>query len=89
LEQIPEEATIDWTAVPPAAQQGTSPKQRAVELARAGVEDRTWQVFWQMTVDKLPAAEVAKQLGMSVAAVYKAKYRVMRLVRRELDDLVD
>ena len=88
LEQIPEETTIDWTSAPPAAQ-GPSPKQRAVELARAGVEDRTWQVFWQMTVEKLPAAEVAEQLGMSVAAVYKAKYRVMRLVRRELDDLVD
>jgi RNA polymerase sigma-70 factor (ECF subfamily) len=60
-----------------------------VELARAGVEDRTWQVFWQLTVEGLPAAEVAGRHGMTVAAVYKAKYRVMRLVRRELDDVVD
>lgn len=88
LEQIPEKTAIDWTSTPPAVQ-CPSPKQRAVELARAGVEDRTWQVFWQMTVEKRPAAEVAEQLGMSVAAVYKAKYRVMRLVRRELDDLAD
>lgn len=88
LEQIPEETAIGWTSAPPAVR-CPSPKQRAVELARAGVEDRTWHVFWQMTVEKRPAAEVAEQLGMSVAATYKAKYRVMRLVRRELDDLAD
>jgi RNA polymerase sigma-70 factor, ECF subfamily len=88
LAQVPEELPSTWTCVPSAGQ-GPSPEQRAVELARAGVENRTWQAFWRLTVEALPAAEVAEQLGMTVAAVYKAKYRVMRLVRRELDDLVD
>ncbi len=88
LAQIPDELPSTWTSPPPAGQ-CLSPEQRAVELARAGVEDRTWQAFWRLTVEGLPAAEIAEQLGMSVAAVYKAKYRVMRLVRRELEDLVD
>jgi RNA polymerase sigma-70 factor (ECF subfamily) len=71
------------------AGQDSSLEHRAVELARASVEDRTWQAFWKLTVEDIPAAEVAERLGMSVPAVYKAKYRVMRLVRKELDDLIE
>jgi len=71
-----------------ASGQDSSLEHRAVELARASVEDRTWQAFWKLTVEDVPAAEIAEQLGMSVPAVYKAKYRVMRLVRKELDDLI-
>ncbi len=71
------------------AGQDSSLEHRAVELARASVEDRTWQAFWKMTVEDVPAAEIAEQLGMSVPAVYKAKYRVMRLVRKELEDLIE
>lgn len=67
----------------------TALEHRAVELARAGVEDRTWQAFWLVTIEGKPVADVADQLEMTPSAVYKAKYRVMRLVRSELDDLIE
>ena len=62
---------------------------RAVELARCGVEEQTWQAFWQVTVeDKAPAA-VAEVLGITTQAVYGAIYRVRRKIRQELEGLVD
>ncbi len=64
-------------------------EQRAIELIRAGVEDRTWQVFRRLVVDGQTVADVADEFGMSTKAVYEAKYRVMRRVRAELGDLLD
>ncbi|NLF67913.1 MAG: sigma-70 family RNA polymerase sigma factor [Candidatus Anammoximicrobium sp.] len=61
--------------------------QRVMELARAGVQDRTWQAFWRLTVDGQEVADVARELGMSVPAVYKAKYRVLRQIRNVVHDL--
>jgi RNA polymerase sigma-70 factor (ECF subfamily) len=62
---------------------------RAVELARAGVEERTWQAFWLVTVDGKEPAVAAESLGITVQAVYGAIYRVRRRIRQELDGLVD
>ncbi len=64
-------------------------KLRAIEQIRAGFEQHTWKAFWRLSVDAQPAAEVASELGMSVKAVYQAKYRVLRRVRDELPDLLD
>lgn len=62
---------------------------RAIELVRAGIEDRTWQAFWRVVVEGHSVAEVAEDLSMSPGAVYKAKYRVMHLVRKEYEDLIE
>jgi RNA polymerase sigma-70 factor (ECF subfamily) len=48
----------------------------------------TWQAFWGHVVDSRPAADVAAELGVSVAAVYKAKVRVLARLHQELADLV-
>lgn len=61
--------------------------RRALEMIRAEFEDRTWQAFARTTLDRRSPAEVGEELGMSVAAVYQAKSRVMRRIRRELGDL--
>lgn len=63
--------------------------RRALELIRAQCEDRTWQAFWRLTVDELTAAEVARELDMSTAAVYVAKSRVLNRLRVELGDVLD
>lgn len=67
---------------------GNGTEHRALELVRAGVEPRTWQAFWRVVVDEQPVADVAQELGMSVRAVYEAKYRVRRRIRQELEDLI-
>jgi len=62
---------------------------RAVELARSGVEERTWQAFWLVTVEGQEPAVAAESLGITAQAVYGAIYRVRRRIRQELDGLVD
>lgn len=61
--------------------------RRGLELVRAEFEERTWQAFWRVTVDSRSPADVAQELGMTVAAVHQAKYRVLRRLRQQLGDL--
>jgi RNA polymerase sigma-70 factor (ECF subfamily) len=63
--------------------------RRALEAIREEFEDRTWQAFWQATVDGRPTAEIAATLGMTAKAIRQAKYRVLRRLRIELEGLVD
>jgi RNA polymerase sigma-70 factor (ECF subfamily) len=63
--------------------------RRRLELVRAEFEDRTWKAFWRSAVDGQRAADVAEELHMTPAGVYKAKSRVIRRLREELDGLLD
>lgn len=59
---------------------------RALKLLRMEFEDTTWLAFWQSAVEGRPAVEIAAALGMNPHAVRQAKYRVLRRLRREMDD---
>ena len=61
--------------------------RRILDLVQNEIEPRTWQAFWMTTVDSLAPAEVAEQLQMSLASVYQARSRVLRRVRRRLEEL--
>ncbi len=88
LAQIPDQhPDTDQKVAPPSLWGGLA--RRAIEVVRAGVEDRTWRAFWRLAVDGQAVADVAEELGMSVRAVYEAKYRVRRRIREELGDLLD
>ena len=63
--------------------------RRAAELVRAEFEPKTWQAWWKTAVEGRPAADVADELGMTPAAVYKAKSRVLLRLRQELAGLND
>jgi RNA polymerase sigma-70 factor, ECF subfamily len=62
---------------------------RGLELVRNEFETRTWQMFWQHTVDGQTAADVGAHLGVTSAAVRQAKSRVLRRLREVLGDLLD
>ncbi|HEX3148212.1 MAG TPA: sigma-70 family RNA polymerase sigma factor [Gemmataceae bacterium] len=49
----------------------------AAEQVREHFHDSTWMAFYQTAVEGRRGAEVAAELGMTVAAVYLAKSRVM------------
>jgi RNA polymerase sigma-70 factor (ECF subfamily) len=49
----------------------------ACEQVRRDVADTTWQAFWRTAVDGQPGKRVAADLGLSVAAVYLARSRVV------------
>jgi RNA polymerase sigma factor (sigma-70 family) len=48
----------------------------ACEQARRDVNDRTWRAFWATAVDGRSGKDVARELGITVAAVYLARGRV-------------
>jgi RNA polymerase sigma-70 factor (ECF subfamily) len=49
----------------------------ACEQVRRDVTEVTWQAFWRTAVDGRPAKRVAADLGVTVAAVYLARSRVL------------
>jgi RNA polymerase sigma-70 factor (ECF subfamily) len=85
LRQVPE-------AVHPPEPEGPSQEddvvwRRALAMVGAEFEDSTWQAFWRTTIQGESPADVAREMGTTVHAVYKAKSRVLRRVRNRLNEL--
>jgi RNA polymerase sigma-70 factor (ECF subfamily) len=57
---------------------------RALELIKDEFEERTWQAFWKVQMEDRSTDEVGMELGMTPAAVRKAKFRVLRRLRQEI-----
>jgi len=87
LLEVPEEEPLPEDAS--AADSPGALVRRALDLIRRDFEESTWQAFWQVAVDNRPAGDVATGLGLSVFAVYQAKYRVTRRLREELEGLAE
>jgi hypothetical protein len=49
----------------------------ACEHVRKDVTDSTWQAFWRTAMDRDSTRSVADDLGLTVAAVYLARHRVL------------
>jgi RNA polymerase sigma-70 factor (ECF subfamily) len=62
---------------------------RALEVMRSDFTPTSWKACWELVVGERPAAEVAAELGISVGAVYAAKFRVLTRLRQELAGLMD
>jgi RNA polymerase sigma-70 factor (ECF subfamily) len=56
-----------------------------LDLIRGEFAEPTWQAFARTTLDGLPAAQVAADLGMSVNAVHIARSRFLARLRREAE----
>ncbi len=62
---------------------------RTLESIRGGFEPSTWQAFWRVQIDGKTTGEVGGELGMTAAAVRKARLRVLARLRAELGELLD
>jgi RNA polymerase sigma-70 factor (ECF subfamily) len=62
--------------------------QRALELVRSEFEERTWNAFWRVAVEGQNVSDIAADLGVTPAAVRKAKSRVLHRLREEIGDLI-
>lgn len=60
---------------------------RALETLRPQFDVRSWQMFWETAVIGRSPADVAADLQVSRWAVYKAKARVLKRLREELEGL--
>src|SRR5262245_44287676 len=61
--------------------------ERSAAAVRARVEARTWEAFHLTGLDGLSGAEAATRLGMEVATVFKAKSKVQKMLRDEIQRL--
>jgi RNA polymerase sigma-70 factor (ECF subfamily) len=61
----------------------------AAERVRGAFSESTWQAFWQTAVEGKTGPEVARELRMSVAAVYLAKGRVLTRLKAIIHDTLD
>ena len=61
----------------------------AAAQARERFQESTWQAFWQTAVEGKTGPEVARDLGLSVAAVYLAKGRVMARLKELIQETLD
>jgi RNA polymerase sigma-70 factor (ECF subfamily) len=59
----------------------------AADQVREDFQDSTWKAFWQTAVDGKSGKEVAATLGMTVAAVYLAKGRVMARLKEQIQEI--
>ena len=62
---------------------------RALRMVKGDFAPATWAAFCRQVLDGKPAADVAKELGLSVNSVLLAKSRVLKRLRTELAGLVD
>ena len=62
--------------------------RRALAVMRTDFQPAIWQACWETAVEERPVQEVADELGLSVAAVYSARSRVLRRLREELVDFL-
>ncbi len=61
----------------------------AIAQVRGSFQESTWQAFWRTAVDGKSGKEVAKELGLTVAAVYLAKGRVMAKLKEQIRQVDD
>ncbi len=59
--------------------------EQAKERVRGRVEEKTWLAYMGTAEEGRKPAEVARELGMKVGAVYQAKYSVITELRREIE----
>jgi RNA polymerase sigma-70 factor (ECF subfamily) len=61
--------------------------QRALQMMQTDFQQGTWRACWEVVVAGRRAADVAAELGLTVGAVYAARFRVLDRLRRELEGL--
>jgi RNA polymerase sigma-70 factor (ECF subfamily) len=61
----------------------------ACEQVRADVTDPTWQAFWRTAIVGQPSKQVASDLGLTVAAVYVARSRVLARLKEAVQSIAE
>ncbi len=61
----------------------------AAEHVRPQVQETSWRAFWQTAVEGRTPDDVATELKLSIGALYTAKSRVLALIKKEIQTLVE
>jgi RNA polymerase sigma-70 factor (ECF subfamily) len=85
LQAVPDPAGEDSTVFEAEYRRRTF--EWAAEQVRDEFRPATWQAFWRTAVGGEETAAVAKNLGMSVGAVYVARSRVLARIRSKVEEI--
>ena len=61
----------------------------AADQVRGHFGNKTWMAFWRTAIDGAKPKDVARELNMSVGAVYVSKNRVLSRLRRKIATIYD
>jgi RNA polymerase sigma-70 factor (ECF subfamily) len=61
----------------------------AAHRVRPQVNEDAWLAFWQTAVEGRAASDVAGELKIKLGALYTAKSRVLALIKKEIQTLVE
>ncbi len=62
--------------------------EKLLGIVESDFKPTTWDAFRRFALDGMPAAAVAKDLGLTVNAVLQAKSRILRRLREEAGELL-
>lgn len=60
---------------------------RAMAQIQVDFAPQSWQAFWRSAIENIPTDIVAKELGVTPAAVRQSRSRILRRLRQQLGDL--
>ena len=63
--------------------------QTVIKRVRSNISERDWKLFWRIAVDGQPAADAAKELGITANAARLVKMRVLKRLKNGLADQPD
>lgn len=61
----------------------------AAQRVRPQVNKESWHAFWKTAVEGRAASDVADELNLKLGALYTAKSRVLALIKKEIQTLVE
>ena len=61
--------------------------EQAKERVRGRIDEKTWLAYLGTAEEHRKPAEVARELGMKVGAVFQAKHSVIKQLGREIESL--
>jgi RNA polymerase sigma-70 factor (ECF subfamily) len=88
LQEVPDPAAVPPDDAEEAQTETDGLRRRALDLVRGEFEERTWQMFWRTFVDERSPVDVAAEMGVTPAAVRKAKSRVLHRLKEQFADLI-
>jgi RNA polymerase sigma-70 factor (ECF subfamily) len=62
--------------------------QKLLAVVQSDFNSTSWEAFRRFALDEVPAAQVARELGLSVNAVIQAKSRVLKRLREEAGEFL-
>jgi hypothetical protein len=56
-----------------------------MEKVKKRVAERSWEMFYEVTVENVPGIEVAQKFGVKPQTVYQRNFQILKMIRKACD----